>query len=450
MTVAPTDEQRSEDPEFFDKAFNLVDIISAQLAPRISLEQAHILDFGCGFGETALGFALRYPKAKLVGMDLTTDVEGLRRRHQTNMGAAALPENLLLRSIAPGEFPDFGSKFSAIYSWSVIEHVRMDLLPAVLSQLREALSDSGFMLIQIAPLYYSAFGHHVSWTPDFAWAHLTAQSDQFDAQLVNFAETPEKTAELRSTYLTLNRLTAEELRHVLEDAGFFVEWQYRSNFTEAKPARTAYAFRSDVLDTEQVLLICSKAKPKGFADSLSRLTRGDWRHFAKTIGNLPGDIPSPSVVVEQCASSFGSLHDYSIFEAFSGDGENTLGFERSGGYVLAVEPDKAAFCAGIVRRNLSDMASKFICGDPFEILSSTNCRFDLVVLHGCTWEQSRLQTFLDLATDRTDRIYASVETQWAPWVVDQLKSAGFRLSEIQTAPIFRLAAKRSLNVEMGA
>lgn len=441
MITMPTDEQRGRDPEFFDKAYKLVDIVSDWLAPRVSLERASILDFGCGHGETALGFAMRYPDAQVFGIDLSTDEEGLRRRSEANIGQASLPTNLRIRSIEPGEFPDFGRKFSAIYSWSVIEHVRIDLLPSVLTQLNRALADDGFIFIQIAPLYYSAFGHHVSWTPQFAWSHLTTQCDMFDAQLIQFAEAPEKITELRGTYETLNRLTAEELRHVLEDAGFFVEAQYRTLLTEGKPARTSYAFRSEVVDTEQVVLVCSKASTR--SSGRPRLTRGAWGAFARALESTGTSAPGTGVVTD-CSAYFGSLDDYSIFEACLGEGQNAEDFERAGAYVLGVEPNHLKHAAAAFRRNAADLASKFVIGEPEDILGRLQCKFDLVVLNGEAWEEPRVTRMLHLAMERTDRIYAAFRADCSASALDCLASAGMSPTLLSSAETVQLLAKRNL------
>lgn len=441
MTTMPTDEQRNSDPDFFDKAYKLVDIVSSWLAPRVPLERASILDFGCGHGETALGFAIRYPEALVFGIDLSTDEDRLRCRYEANVGQTSLPENLRLLSISPGEFPDFGRKFSAIYSWSVIEHVRIDLLPSVLAQLNRALADDGYIFIQIAPLFYSAFGHHVSWTPEFAWSHLTGQCDLFDAQLIQFAGAPAKISELRGTYETLNRLTAEELRHVLEDAGFFIEAQYRTLLTEGKPARTGYAFRSDVVDTEQVVLVCSKAPARTF--ERPRLTRGKWGEFARALELSAPEVLASSIV-EQCNAHFGSLDDYAIFEACSGDGRNAQSFERSGAYVLGVEPNEARLTQAVSRRNAAYLTSKFIRAEPEDMLEQIQCRFDLVVLNGDAWEAAKLWRILNLAVDRTDRIYAEVRSDCGPSTLDVLAAAGFCTTVLSTTETVQLAAKRGL------
>ena len=418
-----TDGMKAQDPDFYQKVIGLPETISSWLCDRVKMDTARILDFGCGHGETALGTALRFPNAKVFGVDLTTSAESLRRRADMMLPGVEYPTNLHVEQIAAGDVPTFGSKYDAIYSWSVIEHIDANFLDEILGQLSDALVDDGWMFVQIAPLYYSAFGHHVSWSPSFAWAHLTNQTDKFAKQLHAFAPEAHKAAELTSCYDTLNRLTAEELKDRLERAGFFIDAQYRTLLTTNMPEWLLYAYRRDVVETEQVVMVCRKkgrvkrdARERLVPRNIDKVADNLHRPAIEKLGNWWSDLPGYSTglsknlfeqneEVRRCLELLGGAQDFSIYELGPRDGHNTYALEKAGGTVLAVEQNFESYVRCLQVKNQYGLRSKFVFGDADPVLSSIDNWFDLVFLSGIVHHFKDPAAQLTRLLGKTDRVY---------------------------------------------
>ncbi len=416
-------EMRSQDPDFYQKVIGLPETISNWLQNRTDPETARILDFGCGHGETALGTALRFPDAKVFGVDLTTSADALRARSKKMLPEVAYPDNLRIQQITAGDVPTFGAKYDIIYSWSVVEHIDTGALDEVLSQLSDALNDDGWMFVQIAPLYYSAFGHHVSWGPGFAWAHLTDQADKFEKKLSDFTSDEHKAAELTSCYETLNRLTAEELKDRLERAGFFVDAQYRTPLTKDMPDRLLYAYRRDVVETEQVVIVCRKKGPvkrdvpqRMRPTDAEKLTASFHHAAICNLGNWWSDLPDYSTgvgknlfeqseEVRRCLELLGGVQDFSIFEVGPRDGYHTYALEKAGAHVTAVEQNFENYLRCLQVKNQYDLRSKFIYGDADPVLAGIDRWFDLVFLSGVVYHFKDPAALLKRLLGKTDRVY---------------------------------------------
>jgi SAM-dependent methyltransferase len=418
-----TDELRARDPVFFQKVYGLPEIISSWLCDRTQLETARILDFGCGHGETALGTALRLPRANVFGVDLTTSAEALRARTKELLPQLAFPANLRIEQIEAGDVPTFGAKFDVIYSWSVIEHIDAGFLDEVLRQLSDALVDDGWMFVQIEPLFYSAFGHHVSWGPGFAWAHLTDQSDKFAKRLRKFAPEDHAAAELTSCYDTLNRLTAEELKDRLESAGFFIDAQYRTKRKTDMPEGLLYAYRRDVVETEQLVMACRKKGPvtraaqkrlsprdleastAGFHRSAIDNLKGWWSDLPHYSTGLGKNLFEHSEEVRRCLELLGGVQDFSVFEVGPRDGYHTYALERAGATVLAVEQNFDNYMRCLQVKNQYGLQSKFLFGDADPVLSELDGWFDLVFLGGVVHRFKDPAARLQRILGKTDRVY---------------------------------------------
>jgi len=142
-----------------------------------------------------------------------------------------------------------------IYSWSVFEHVDQRLLDSTLKLLRASLRPDGLLLVQIAPLYYSAEGSHLLHKVPEPWGHLATQHSAYYEKLCSaVAEAGERQA-LWSTFRTLNRITADALVGKIVDAGFQVVRTHKTRDAVEPPPPLTEIFQRDVLTTNQIVVL---------------------------------------------------------------------------------------------------------------------------------------------------------------------------------------------------
>ncbi len=246
---------RIKDPGFrarFVHEFEAVNSWSDKLkCPDIS-----ILDFGCGQGIAALGFALRRPDAKVHGIDIGAFQEPLAGKAKENLGLE-LPSNLHFHVLDGTQLPFADGSLDLIYSWSVFEHIRMDLFPAILAELRRVLKDDGHLFVQVDPLYYSPRGAHLYGIIDEPWIHLLDQHDV----LVDRIMAKGKHASAIRQYETLNRITEPELAEKLSASGFRLLRRHRTTCGVTPPERLQRIYQSEVLTTNTVYMLACKDSP---------------------------------------------------------------------------------------------------------------------------------------------------------------------------------------------
>ncbi len=244
------------DNECVVRYIGLVDIIKSWVEDRIRFENADILDFGCGEGVTALGFANRLHAKTVCAVDIMPDVHQCLPRAQSNLGCKALPSNLMTKQIAPGEnfFPD--TKFDLIYSWSAFEHVEQPLIDAVIQQLVSKLKPGGLLFTQIAPLYHSAEGGHLFHKIPIPWGHLSTQDSVYFPKLASACESKQEVDALWSCYQTLNKLTVPELKRRFSRIGLKLVKDYMTqNGRGEPPIELKEVFDREVPVTDQIVLL---------------------------------------------------------------------------------------------------------------------------------------------------------------------------------------------------
>jgi cyclopropane fatty-acyl-phospholipid synthase-like methyltransferase len=247
------------DEVYRTKFVKLPDIIADFIAPfGGEIRGRDLLDFGCGEATTAMGLALRYDPARVVGVDMGPDLERCAPLAREQLGFTRLPDNLALHRVAPGRLHDDHDRFDLIYSWSVFEHVDQSLMTSVLAALHRALKPSGFLFVQIAPLYYSLEGSHVVDKIADPFAHLWMQSDLFENRLESACSTRSQFDSLLNMYRTLNRITAPELVDAIRKAGFTVLREYMTTNDGELPARVTAVFSETVLRTDQIVVLAQK------------------------------------------------------------------------------------------------------------------------------------------------------------------------------------------------
>ena len=224
------------------------------------LADAEILDFGCGEGITALGLALQYAPARVVGVDIMPDPERCLPIARTELGLSSLPDNLELHRVKPGYLHNANDSFDVIYSWSVFEHVDMRVIDDVIELLYKSLKPDGVVFIQIAPLYYSSEGSHLYDFIREPWGHLLHQSNIYHEKLVSAKniDSEDLRKSLASTYTTLNRITVPELERRFTNKNFEIIRKYTTRDELDPPDSLTEIYNRDVLTTNQVVLLLRK------------------------------------------------------------------------------------------------------------------------------------------------------------------------------------------------
>jgi len=200
----------------------LPEIINDWIIPYFPLNGKRILDFGCGDGATALGFAMNYNPSEVLGIEVQSEeLENCIPRARSNLKIKELPLNFKFNQIRPGEDLDRLGEFDLIYAWSVFEHVDQGIVSEVLLSIKNALNTNGLFFIQIAPLYN----------------------------------------ELIYCYETLNKITSNELKHFMVESGFEIVREYRTFVDGFNPDESLLGiYDRDVLMTEQIVLLAKLKK----------------------------------------------------------------------------------------------------------------------------------------------------------------------------------------------
>jgi len=251
--------------DFGDKFVWASQFIKDFVADYMQVDGASLLDFGCGAGEMALGLALQNYPARVVGVDISTDFDRLAELALENLDLRALPENLQFQKVRPGDVGTHTSKYDLIYSWSVFHHVDQKVLPSVIKGLRQILSRNGYLVLQISPLFYSAYGSVLSSVIKEPWAHLVYQHDNFESLFFNEANLPDFCSDVAvaqawkpgawDTYRTLNRITVPEILDEFERAGFKLVKKHTTTNFEDIPAKLKDIYIEEILRTEQAILL---------------------------------------------------------------------------------------------------------------------------------------------------------------------------------------------------
>lgn len=226
-----------------------------------------VLDFGCGHGLKALSIALKNPNLNVIGVDITQAFDRAMDFAIETIGLNGLPDNLRFCQIDPGEsLKEFGP-VDFIYSWSVFEHIEIELLQDIVSDMYASLSETGDMFCQIAPLYYSPYGSHLRDFLDEPWGHLLRTHANL-RNLVQDAENPELSIDeinrrrwMFGQFEALNHLTAEHLEKILLTAGFVFNEKIINAVSLRPPVRLLDLFHKNALLENELLFVVSKSQP---------------------------------------------------------------------------------------------------------------------------------------------------------------------------------------------
>ncbi len=259
----------SEDKTFDAKFYTAIDIFKSWMPENFSFSKSTILDFGCEYGIMSLAIALRLKPQKVVGVDINSHHKKLGDMVKGKFDLEALPKNLEFYRVNPVENFSRRFQFDVIFTWSTFEHINQPNLHEVVTELYNCLSPKGFIFLQIAPLYYSAFGSHLETLINKPWAHLSTQENLFrhavttapknDIYRHEDDENYEKIKEsIWGCYETLNKITADEVIELFESNGFKTIRQRRKNCSPEPPKSLTRIFSKEVLKTERIVALFQK------------------------------------------------------------------------------------------------------------------------------------------------------------------------------------------------
>lgn len=216
---------------------------------------SRLLDFGCGEGIAASSFAMRHPSSVVFGTDIQTVNASLLADRILALLQRSFPPNLDLRLVSSSALPDDICDLDLIYSWSVFEHVRRDLMVPILEMLRRRLKPGGMMFLQIEPLYFSSRGAHLYGAIPEPWSHLVHQTDLLREKLFASPGLDASKTRLWDQYTTLNRATADDIIDACILAGFRVLKKDILTSEIDPPPALLRAYSRDALITNELRLL---------------------------------------------------------------------------------------------------------------------------------------------------------------------------------------------------
>jgi SAM-dependent methyltransferase len=225
--------------------------VSHWVSGELNLETARILDFGCGQGIAAASFALRLPRAKVLGVDLDqVDEVYLRERLREQTGRST-PDNVRFMTTAELSRE---TGFDLIYSWSVFDLVREDQMVDTFKQLKTLLRKGGLLFLQINPLYFSPHGSHLYRYFSEPWQHLLRPLDVLRDGVFAKGVTDTQTREWQQ-FLGLNRLTGRDILGRASAAGLKRTREQFLKTDLTPPARLSRVYDPDVLVTNELMAL---------------------------------------------------------------------------------------------------------------------------------------------------------------------------------------------------
>ena len=262
--------------EWFRAHFHYAaDVVNHWLGSVVDLSTARLLQFGCGDGITDLALVLRHGAHAIHGIDVRQEYAKLPRIAREQLGMQRIPAGLSFQTIPPsaplqGQAP----LYDGIMSWSTFEHVQRDQLLPILTDLCACLKPGGYFFLQIEPLFYSAYGSHLRRYDEVPWHHLQLSEDElwniiaaYDGALnpdevdFGFADFgPEGYKRfVFHEYQTLNRLKADELVDIAQQAGYVVAKQERRTYEPAPvPEVLLQRYPRELLINNEIFLLLQK------------------------------------------------------------------------------------------------------------------------------------------------------------------------------------------------
>ncbi|HNP29876.1 MAG TPA: class I SAM-dependent methyltransferase [Nitrospirales bacterium] len=120
-----------------------------------SLDDATVLDFGCGYGRIAQLLYYFTVEEKIFGVDP-------RERSIELCRESGLSTNFAVSDYLPASLPVGPAKFDLIYAFSVFTHLSRRAMATSLHTLRQYIADDGLLAMTIRPVEYWKHAPHTS------------------------------------------------------------------------------------------------------------------------------------------------------------------------------------------------------------------------------------------------------------------------------------------------
>jgi len=233
---------------------------------------SRILEYGAGTGESVYRAGVEHPDCSVAGVDVHTAYDSVWKGAETTLGRTFHPTNIEFHNMGSTsgvhaitteqpENIDRGflqpAKFDFIFTWCVFEHVDISILDATLRDLYLTLKQDGLMYLKINPLFFSPRGAHLSGFLPQPWAHLLYGHDALRSMFYKAVDGNTYADLMWHQYETLNRITADDLKKRLLDAGFSILYEHRLN--EGKPPESLLtAYSLEALRNKDIVFVCGK------------------------------------------------------------------------------------------------------------------------------------------------------------------------------------------------
>jgi SAM-dependent methyltransferase len=266
------EELATKDVWFYDHFVKVPQMVADLLARAIALKSATVLDFGCGEGLMAKGLA-RYVR-KVHGVEIATWFPDVEERFTQMFGEYSPFPPVKLQVVQAGaRLPYEDGYFDAVFAWSVFEHVAD--VPFAFSEIHRVLRPGGVFLLQIYPLFFSAYGAHQWDVVNEPWIHLKlgrqglidrikrASPGSGPDQICHDSSAGQNAEQYRASLIscqdTLNRVTVGELTDHLRTAGFTLLHQqtWQDSVNEVPPELLDKYPREDLV-TDHVVMLTSR------------------------------------------------------------------------------------------------------------------------------------------------------------------------------------------------
>jgi SAM-dependent methyltransferase len=217
-------------------------------------ENKKVMDYGCGQGISSLGLIHQCGCNQVVGVDIGTEYNQLPQIMDEFLGDYEHPGNLKFRTEEPNS--NLGeNEYDVIVSWSVMEHVSQEIYAEQVKKLISSLKPKGFLIIQVAPLYYSPFGSHL-FEFQSPWEHLYSQNDLLEKKIMS--QKGIDSQNMINCFKTLNKFLDYQIIKPFIDNGCKLLDKYETEVDIEPPADLLNIYKRDVLIKEQILFVCQK------------------------------------------------------------------------------------------------------------------------------------------------------------------------------------------------
>lgn len=250
------------------------ELVAKYLGRVVPLEEAKVLDFGCGDGIMSKGVA-RFTR-EVHGVDIAHNFWNVEDRFKQAFGSSPPHLPVQLRLVEAGKpLPYQNGAFDAAYAWSAFEHV--DDVPYAMRELHRVVRPGGAFFLIIEPLYYSPHGAHLWGLLDEPWIHLRISREEVIERIrqvgslegksecarLNLQEY-ESDAHYRETVInyclpSLNEVTVRQLSEHIEAAGFTIlEKELSQHCPYDIPPELLDRYPMEDLVTNQVILLMTR------------------------------------------------------------------------------------------------------------------------------------------------------------------------------------------------